>query len=160
MAADQISGNEAELGGRREDQEAFFFVVPLGMEGRWRLLRGPETFDPDRSTMIDFDDGEAKITRFHQGDGGLNEICLTGPFHVQGGKLTMEFEEGEVHERIAGAAMADPDIVSVLRTRWYDCGDGPEEVERERFTLIREEVAHALRVAEAQWPGATLRRIH
>lgn len=140
-------------------QEAFFFVVPLVMQGRWRLLRDGEAFDPEWSTSIDFDDGRATVTYSQQGDGGRETVTLGGAFWVEGGRLAVEVVDdvGGV-ERIAGAAPATPDVIAVMRTRGHD--DEPDQTLRETFTLVREDLAEAIRLAEAAWTAAGLSKVH
>lgn len=140
-------------------QGAFFFVVPLEMAGRWRLLREGEAFDPDWSTLVEFEAGRATVTYYQEEDGGREAICRAGNFRVEGGWLTIEFADdvGGV-ERIAGAAPIVPDVIAVIRGRWQD--DEPGEVNRDTFTLIREDLADAVRIAEATWSRGPASSVH
>lgn len=140
-------------------QGAFFFVVPLEMEGRWRLLREGEAFDPDWSTLVEFDAGKATITYYQQGDGGRETFHHVGAFSVDGGWLTIEFaDDVDGLERITGAAPVVPDAIAVTRARWQD--DAPGEVIRDAFTLIREDLADAVRIAEATWSNRAASSVH
>lgn len=140
-------------------QRAFFFVVPLEMEGRWRLLREGEAFDPDWSTLVEFESGKANVTYYQQEDGGREAFHRAGSFRIDGGWLTVKFADGiDGYETIVGAAPIVPDVIAVTRARWHD--DEPDHVIRETFSLIREDLADAVRVAEGTWSGRAAGDMH
>lgn len=142
-------------------QEAFFFVVPLEMAGRWRLLGENQKFDPDWTTIVDFEEGIATVTRCQPSDGGSAIAKQTGAYRADGGRLTIDFldeDETGYGDRIEGASVADPDVVAVVRSLWHE--DEPGEVKRINYTLVREELADALRAADAIWSGETFRKVH
>lgn len=142
-------------------QVAFPFVVMLHMEGRWRLVREGASFSPEFSPAFDFADGQATVTFFQQDDGGVEPVECKGPFSVAGGKLSIDIprSDGFGYDHFAGAALVDPDVIAVVHIASVDFGDGPD-IKRERFNLIREELAQALHTAEANWSQLAAAQVH
>jgi hypothetical protein len=126
-------------------QEAFFFVVPLEMKGRWWAVREGETFHPEMTASIDFEGGEAKLTRRLDDGDGTSVMNYPGRYCVQGGRLTIDIdpEDGFMRERIVAAAPVSPDLLSgVWISTFVDEGDGDRE--RISVTLVRDDVAEAM----------------
>lgn len=127
-----------------ESQDAFFFVVPLAVEGRWRLLRQGDAFDPKWTVIVDLRAGSATLRRYVADGDGDSLFVDEGRYIVAGGKLEIFIEDEDERQRVVAAAPAYPDILSALVTVEEATEAGWDLISRDTYILVREELASSV----------------